>query len=80
HDTDSLANRTSSAMEYMAECYPKMKDLELRKQLGAGGVAGDLVFQSLSTLSGGQRMRVLFAKICMEHPQLLVLDEPTNHL
>ncbi|CAE7923418.1 ABCF3 [Symbiodinium sp. KB8] len=25
-------------------------------------------------------MRVLFAKICMEHPQLLVLDEPTNHL
>lgn len=80
HDTDSLANRTSSAMEYMAECYPKMKDLELRKQLGAFGVAGDLVFQSLSTLSGGQRMRVLFAKICMEHPQLLVLDEPTNHL
>lgn len=48
--------------------------------MGSVGVANDLVFQSLSTLSGGQRMRVLFAKICMEHPQLLVLDEPTNHL
>jgi len=67
-------------MEYLSESYPKLKDLELRKQLGAFGVAGDLVFQSLSTMSGGQRMRVLFAKICLEHPHLLVLDEPTNHL
>lgn len=80
HDTDALAQVSSSPVEWLGEFYPKKKELELRKQLGSFGVTGDLVFQPLSTLSGGQRMRVLFAKICMEHPQLLVLDEPTNHL
>ncbi len=80
HDTDALAQVSASPVEWLGEFYPKKKELELRKQLGSFGVTGDLVFQSLSTLSGGQRMRVLFAKICMEHPQLLVLDEPTNHL
>lgn len=80
HDTDALAKVQASPIEWLGEFYPKKKELDLRKQLGSVGVANDLVFQSLSTLSGGQRMRVLFAKICMEHPQLLVLDEPTNHL
>ena len=80
HDTDALAQVQASPVEWLGEFYPKKKELDLRKQLGSFGVAGDLVFQSLSTLSGGQRMRVLFAKIGMEHPQLLILDEPTNHL
>ena len=80
HDTDALAHAQTSPVEWLAELYPTKKELELRKHLGSFGVTGDLVFQSLKTLSGGQRMRVLFAKICMEHPQLLVLDEPTNHL
>lgn len=80
HDTDALAKVQASPIEWLGEFYPKKKELDLRKQLGSFGVAGDLVFQSLSTLSGGQRMRVLFAKIGMEHPQILVLDEPTNHL
>ena len=80
HDTDALAKVQASPIEWLGEFYPKKKELDLRKHLGSFGVAGDLVFQSLTTLSGGQRMRVLFAKICMEHPQLLVLDEPTNHL
>lgn len=80
HDTDALAHTSASPVEWLAELYPKKKELDLRKQLGSFGVTGDLVFQPLKTLSGGQRMRVLFTKICMELPQLLVLDEPTNHL
>ena len=80
HDADVLGRLKASPLEWLSEMHPKMKELDLRKQLGSFGVPGDLVFQPLNTLSGGQRMRVLFTKIGMEHPQLLLLDEPTNHL
>merc|ERR1739845_204239 len=43
-------------------------------------MGGAAVNQDLSSLSGGQRARVIFARICVEAPHLLILDEPTNHL
>ncbi len=36
--------------------------------------------KSINTLSGGEAARVLFAKIMLDHGNVLVLDEPTNHL
>lgn len=53
---------------------------EYRRQLGGFGVSGDLALQSVGSLSGGQKSRVAFARMCMSNPNFLVLDEPTNHL
>merc|ERR1711920_429988 len=39
-----------------------------------------MALQALNTMSGGQRVRVTFARVCQEKPQVLILDEPTNHL
>ena len=44
------------------------------------GLAQDLLFEDLDSLSGGQRRRVDLIRVLFEQPQSLVLDEPTNHL
>ena len=43
-------------------------------------MSGDLALQTIASLSGGQKSRVAFARMCMGNPNFLVLDEPTNHL
>lgn len=53
---------------------------EYRRQLGSFGVSGDLALQTVMSLSGGQKSRVAFARMCMGQPNFLILDEPTNHL
>jgi ATP-binding cassette subfamily F protein 3 len=42
--------------------------------------SGDDMHKSLSVLSGGERARVLLAKIILSNPTVMLLDEPTNHL
>ena len=53
---------------------------EYRRQLGSFGITGDMALQTVASLSGGQKSRVAFARMCMGNPNFLVLDEPTNHL
>ena len=52
----------------------------VRGQLGLTLFSGDDAKKSLSALSGGEAARLIFTKLVIEQPNVLVLDEPTNHL
>ncbi len=51
-----------------------------RDFIGGFGFGADLAKQAISTLSGGEKARLLLASLIFMRPNLLVLDEPTNHL
>jgi ATP-binding cassette subfamily F protein 3 len=56
------------------------REQDLRNFLGQFRFVGDMVNQTVGTLSGGERARLVMATIVWQKPNLLLLDEPTNHL
>ena len=60
--------------------FPRMSQTQVRSCLGAFLLSGDDVFRTISTLSGGERARVMFTKLMLRGDNFLILDEPTNHL
>ncbi|MBF0805404.1 MULTISPECIES: ABC-F family ATP-binding cassette domain-containing protein [unclassified Streptococcus] len=60
--------------------FPQSPELEIRNRLGSFLFSGDDVQKTIGMLSGGERSRLLLAKLSMEKNNFLVLDEPTNHL
>lgn len=52
----------------------------VRNQLGRVLFSGDDPKKKLAALSGGEAARLVFCKLCIQQPNVLVLDEPTNHL
>ena len=55
-------------------------DGELRSYLAQFLFSGEDVFKKIEQLSGGEKSRLMLARIIYLAPQLLALDEPTNHL
>ncbi len=69
-----------SVLETLTNAFPRASLGSLRTLLGAFGFSGDDVEKPCRVLSGGEKARVVLAKMLFDPPNFLVLDEPTNHL
>ncbi len=69
---DTPASMRPSAMD--------CREQGLRNFLGTFNFSGDMVKQSVGSMSGGEKARLVLCMIVWQRPNLLLLDEPTNHL
>ena len=76
---DSITKGTTT-MEWLYQFKPQATQSELRGLLGQMLFSGDDALKPTQALSGGELARLIFCKLMLLKPNVLVLDEPTNHL
>jgi ATPase subunit of ABC transporter with duplicated ATPase domains len=79
-DHHELLNEDISAVEWLSKQLPNETTNAIRTILGQLLFRQEEARKNILKLSGGEAARLLFAKIILEEPNILVLDEPTNHL
>ena len=75
-----LIDGERTVWEQMQHDFPHESVGALRNLLGAFQFSGDEVEKKVRLLSGGERSRLVLARMLLHPPNFLVLDEPTNHL
>ena len=75
-----LLDGERTVFEWLEESFPQASQGSLRSLAGCFGFSGDDVEKKCRVLSGGEKARLVMAKMLYDPPNLLVLDEPTNHL
>jgi ATPase subunit of ABC transporter with duplicated ATPase domains len=75
-----LADPDATALDVVWNSVPAEPTTYVRGQLGRVLFSGDDVSKKVGALSGGEAARLVFCRIMVERPNVLVLDEPTNHL
>ena len=78
--TQSKLTPSNTVLDELWNDFRLMPEVEIRNRLGAFLFSGDDVKKSVGMLSGGEKARLLLAKLSMENNNFLILDEPTNHL
>jgi ATPase subunit of ABC transporter with duplicated ATPase domains len=69
-----------TAIEWLHQFDPQASVAELRGVLGQMLFTGDDALKKVEALSGGETARMIFCRLMLQKPNVLVLDEPTNHL
>jgi ATPase subunit of ABC transporter with duplicated ATPase domains len=79
HAMDLLEGERT-VFQYLEDSFPQAGQGSLRALAGCFGFSGDDVEKRCRVLSGGEKARLVMAKMLFDPPNFLVLDEPTNHL
>ncbi|HYR07764.1 MAG TPA: ABC-F family ATP-binding cassette domain-containing protein, partial [Longimicrobium sp.] len=77
---EQLSDPDRSAEQWLWDYAPGANRGFVRGALGAMLFSGDAAEKRLAALSGGEAARLVFSRLQLERPNVLVLDEPTNHL
>jgi ATPase subunit of ABC transporter with duplicated ATPase domains len=75
-----ILNPGQSVLETLEEAFPLANGATLRTLAGCFGFPGDDIAKPCRILSGGEKARLVLARLLYDRPNFLVLDEPTNHL
>lgn len=75
-----LLDGEHTVFQSLEEQFPTAGQGSLRALAGCFGFSGDDVEKRCRVLSGGEKARLVMAKMLFDPPNFLVLDEPTNHL
>ena len=79
HSMDLLEG-DETVFESLDKTFPQAGQGTLRTLAGCFGFSGDDIEKNCRVLSGGEKARLVMAKMLFDPPNFLVLDEPTNHL
>ena len=80
---DQLSAQVTSektVADHFHDLFPALTEKEARSILGAYLFGGREAQKLVSTLSGGEKARLVLAELLQSRPNFLVLDEPTNHM
>ncbi len=70
-----------TVFEWMYDCKAESDDEQaIRSVLGRLLFSQDDIKKKVKVLSGGEKGRMLFGKLMLQKPNILIMDEPTNHL
>ncbi|WP_034994132.1 ABC-F family ATP-binding cassette domain-containing protein [Beijerinckia mobilis] len=75
-----LLDGERTVFQSLEDAFPQAGQGSLRSLAGCFGFSGDDVEKKCRVLSGGEKARLVMAKMLYDPPNFLVLDEPTNHL
>ncbi|TMA30235.1 MAG: ATP-binding cassette domain-containing protein [Deltaproteobacteria bacterium] len=79
-DVRPVIPTNTTCFDYLHDIDPSAGNEEIRGLLGRMLFRGDEGMKPTKALSGGEAVRLLFCKLMLVKPNVLVLDEPTNHL
>lgn len=75
-----LLDGEMTVFQSLEDSFPQASQSTLRTLAGCFGFSGDDIEKRCRVLSGGEKARLVMAKLLFDAPNFLVLDEPTNHL
>ena len=75
-----LLDGDRTVFQFLEDSFPQAGQGSLRALAGCFGFSGDDVEKKCRVLSGGEKARLVMARMLFDPPNFLVLDEPTNHL